>query len=216
MKRRWNLRVLIGLLVILLAFWGHSWAQLPRLGVPPPLTKGGPRVGQKAPHFTLPDKYGSPMRLSELLAASPAGENDKERKDPWVLLVFYRGYWCPSCNADLRSLQKRQDEFTARGVRIVAVSSDPPDVTRNYADKQGFTFTFLSDAGTEVIREYDLLREGSGSRRADVARPAQFLIDSGGVFRWVNLSEDMSVRVSPEDILKVIDELSVVSSSARN
>ena len=46
--------------------------------------------------------------------------------------------------------------------------------------------------------------------------PAQFLIDSGGVFRWVNLSGDMSVRVSPEDILKVIDELSVVSSSARN
>ena len=51
-----------------------------------PASKGAPKVGQKAPDFTLPDSSGKPVKLSGLLA----GEGGR---GPWVLLVFYRGYW---------------------------------------------------------------------------------------------------------------------------
>jgi hypothetical protein len=49
-----------------------------------PAAVGTPQVGQKAPDFTLPDQNGQPVTLSQVLA---------EPKQPWVLLVFYRGYW---------------------------------------------------------------------------------------------------------------------------
>ncbi|MDA2913351.1 peroxiredoxin family protein [Acidobacteriia bacterium AH_259_A11_L15] len=213
MKRHGHLPVPAGWLgVVLLAFCSNSWAQLPTVGGPPTPAKQGPQVGEKAPDFSLPDQYGAPTRLSDLLAAPAAGQPGEAKPGRWVLLVFYRGYWCTYCNADLRSLQDHLEEFTSRGVRLVAVSVDPPLVTRRYADKQGFSLTFLSDPPAQVIRRYHLLREGSGDRQDEVARPAQFLIDSAGTIRWLNLSEDMSVRVRPQDILKVIDELLLASS----
>ncbi|MFQ5778100.1 MAG: peroxiredoxin family protein [Terriglobia bacterium] len=210
-----------GLLVALLAFPSYSGAQLPPVGtLPPPPAKPppspqepAPKVGEKAPDFTLPDKYGAPVKLSALLATPLTRRGEERRKDPWVLLVFYRGYWCPVCNSNLRNLQNHLDKFTAQGVRIVAVGIDPPDVTRKHVDKQGYSFTFLSDMEAEVIGRYDLLHEGGGPRRADVSHPAQFLIDSTGTVRWRNLAKGMPV-VRPQDILRVIDELTLASSSA--
>jgi peroxiredoxin len=106
----------------------------------------------------------------------------------------------------LRSLQESLDKFTARGVRIVAVSVDPVEVTRKHIEKQGYTFTFLSDTKTEVIRRYDLLHAG-GFRGADIARSAEFLLDAEGRVLWLNLTEDYKVRAKGEEILKVIDRL---------
>jgi len=51
-----------------------------------------PKVGQKAPEFTLPDTTGKPVRLSELLTELRDG-NPGAEKPRWLLLMFYRGYW---------------------------------------------------------------------------------------------------------------------------
>jgi alkyl hydroperoxide reductase subunit AhpC len=58
-----------------------------------------------------------------------------------------------------------------------------------------------------VIRAYDLLHAGAGPQGADIARPAEFLVDATGTVRWVNLTESIVVRLRPEQILKVIDDL---------
>ncbi len=104
-------------------------------------------------------------------------------------------------------MEKSLDEFKKRGVRIVAISVDSPDTNREHADKQGYTHTFLSDEKHEVIRQYDILHAGGGPT-GDIARPAEFLIDSTGTVRWVNLTENYRIRPKPEDILKVVDGLS--------
>ena len=57
-----------------------------------PAAKGAPRVGQKAPDFTLPDSNGTPLTLSRLWGPTDSGASSGP-KDRWVLLVFYRGYW---------------------------------------------------------------------------------------------------------------------------
>lgn len=217
-KCRWNLPVLAGLLGASLAFATSAGAQLPPLRPPPPAKElppekiNAPQVDEKAANFSLPDKSGIPVELSKLLKTPVEDETASQGR--WVLLVFYRGYWCPLCNADLRSLQEHLPEFATRGVRIVAVSADPPDVTRKHVDKLGYSFLFLSDTQTQVIRRYGLLREGEGSRPADVARPAQFLVDSSGTIRWVNLTKDHQVRLRPEQLLEVIDALTPAPASA--
>jgi peroxiredoxin len=59
----------------------------------------------------------------------------------------------------------------------------------------------LSDPNAQVIRRYDILHAGAGAKGRDIARPAEFLLDSSGVIRWVNLTEDYRVRAKPEQIL---------------
>ena len=106
----------------------------------------------------------------------------------------------------MRSLQEKLPELTARGLRVVAVSVDPPEVSKTLASKQGYTFAFLSDPKADVIRRYDLLHEG-GAQGADIARPAEFLIDDTGTVRWRNLTEDYKVRIRGEQVLKELDRL---------
>jgi peroxiredoxin len=107
----------------------------------------------------------------------------------------------------LRSFQQRLSDFDARGIRVVAVSVDTPEINRRQRQKLGCTFTFLSDSKAEVIRRYDLLHAGAGPKGADIARPAEFLIDSTGTIRWVNLTENIAVRARPEQVLKTFDEM---------
>jgi len=106
----------------------------------------------------------------------------------------------------LRSLQQHLDEFKLRGVRVVGVSVDSPEATRQHCQKQGFTYTFLSDTKREVTRLYDLSHPGGGPT-GEVARPAEFLIDSSGTVRWVNLTGDYRVRARPDHIFQALDQL---------
>ena len=83
----------------------------------------------------------------------------------------------------------------------MAISVDTPDESRELCRKASYTFTFLSDPKAEVIRRYDVLHPGAGQNGQDIARPAEFLLDSAGVIRWVNLTEDIRVRARPEQII---------------
>ena len=92
-------------------------------------------------------------------------------------------------------------QFNQAGIRPVAISVDKPEVNRDLMQKAGYTFTFLSDPNVEAIRRYDLVHAGAGENGHDIARPAEFLIDSSGTVRWINLTENYWIRARPEDIL---------------
>lgn len=68
--------------------------------------------------------------------------------------------------------------------------------------KAGYTFPFLSDPNAEAIKRWDLLHEGQGTNGGGIARPAEFLLDSQGVVRWVNLTDNYLVRARPEQVLE--------------
>ena len=71
----------------------------------------------------------------------------------------------------------------------------------------GFSFPFLADSNAEVIRRYDVLHPGAGPKHEDIARPAEFYIDAGGIVQWVNLTENIAVRARPEQALQAIGAL---------
>jgi peroxiredoxin len=107
----------------------------------------------------------------------------------------------------LRSFQRKLSEFDARGIRVVGISVDPPDINRRQSQKLGYTFPLLSDPKAEVIRRYDVLHPGAGPKGANIARPAEFLIDSNRIVRWVNLTDNIAVRARPEQVLSAFDQI---------
>jgi len=90
---------------------------------------------------------------------------------------------------------------------VVGISVDPPDVNERQSQKLGYTFPLLSDPKAKVIRRYDVLHPGAGPKGADIARPAEFLLDSNGIVRWVNLTQNIAVRARPEQLLQAFSEL---------
>ena len=103
----------------------------------------------------------------------------------------------------MRGIERSLDKFNEVGIRPVAISTDTPQESRDLLQKAGYSFPFLSDQNTEAIRRYDLVHKGAGISGGDIARPAEFLIDSTGTVRWVNLTENYWVRARPEQVLEV-------------
>ncbi len=84
----------------------------------------------------------------------------------------------------------------------MAISVDSPEQSRQLCQQAGYTFTFLSDPKLDAITRYDLVHKGQGENGADIARPAEFLIDVTGKVRWRMLTENYWVRARPEQVLE--------------
>ena len=107
----------------------------------------------------------------------------------------------------MRSIQKNLRTFNELGIRPVAISVDSPEQSRNLCQNSGYTFAFLSDPKLDAIGRYDLVHKGQGENGGDIARPAEFLLDSSGTVRWRMLTENYWVRARPEQILEAAKAL---------
>ncbi len=168
-----------------------------------------PKVGEEAPDFTLKDQLGREVSLAGELEHGP------------VVLLFYRGEWCPYCNAWLRTFGLRAADFSQRGARLVAVSPQTPDNSLTMAEKHGLEFPVLSDEGGEVIGTYGLkydvtahelykaggagLDKFNGEGRWILPAPAVFVIDRGGIVRFVTVNGDYTQRAEPDEALAALD-----------
>ncbi len=165
-----------------------------------PASAHAPLVGEKLTDFTVRDINGAPVSLSDVLAgripslatAAAAGQ----RPPKGVLLMFYMDSDCSACNSELHDVQSYTRAFADADILPVAISSDAPDVTGRLRQEAGYTFAFLSDPGSDLIRRLDLLNEDGTT-----ARPADFLLDTGGTVRWRMLTSDYYVRPRPNQIL---------------
>jgi len=172
-----------------------------------------PKVGERAPGFALRDQLGRQVSLAGELEHGP------------VVVIFYRGEWCPYCNMMLRSYGLRASDFSARAARLVAVSPQTPDNSLTMAEKHSLKFPVLSDEGGEVIGTYGLKYEVQGQSRElhatlgiDVAKfngdggwilpaPAVFVIDRKRIVRFVGVNGDYTQRVEPDEALASLDSV---------
>ena len=108
----------------------------------------------------------------------------------------------------MRSFQKDLDKFNEAGIRVVGISVDTPEETRQHMlQEAGYTFTFLSDPKLETIGRYDLVHAEEIASGADIARPAEFLIDPSGTVRWRMVTENFFVLAQPEQVLEAAKAL---------
>jgi peroxiredoxin len=115
----------------------------------------------------------------------------------------------------LRSFEKALPDFDSRRIRVIAICVDTPAESEKLRESQGYTFPILSDAKDEVIRRWDLVHPHGGVDGADVARPAEFLIDASGKIRWMNLTEDFRVRTRPQQVLQAFDGMNPAGRSGQ-
>ncbi|QCW99429.1 AhpC/TSA family protein [Aggregatimonas sangjinii] len=99
-------------------------------------------VGDKASDFSLSNASDETITLSKLLQKNK------------VVLVFYRGTWCPYCNLQLAHYQNSLDEIHALGAKLVAISPQTPDESLSIREKNELKFEVLSDNGNIVARNY--------------------------------------------------------------
>lgn len=156
-----------------------------------------------APNFTLADQTGESITLDTYRGGGP------------VLLVFYRGSWCPFCSSELRGLSAAYDEFRKAGIRILAISTDPSGKSQQAIERIGLKFPLLSDADAKVIREYGLLHRGGGPDAGDVALPANYLVDRDGRIVWRRIAGRVQDRLDPSEILAAAEKAGISSRSAK-
>ena len=109
----------------------------------------------------------------------------------------------------MRGFEQHLNDFRQRGVEIAAISVDSPGESRKLCQARGYTFPLLSDPKAVVIRQYGVLHPHGGEENKDIARPAEFLVDSTGTIRWVNLTDDIRVRARPEAVLQALNTLNL-------
>ncbi len=145
-----------------------------------------------APSFSLNDQNGRAVALRDELSRGP------------VLVVFYRGYWCPFCRAELRGLAGIEPALTAAGVRLLVVSVDPPATSLRVAERDDLALTFLSDPDARTIREYGVLHAGGGAKGEDIALPAMFLVAPDGRIVWRRVAGRTQDRPAPAEVLQTV------------
>jgi peroxiredoxin len=164
----------------------------------PPTDVARVAVGMRAPDFTLARIGGGDVTLSSF----------RGRKN--VVLVFYRGFWCPYCIKQLTGMRQLLDAEMKQDTELLAVSVDDSVGTRKTiarisADGVAPDFSFLSDPDHTVIARYGILNPDGGDR--GIPHPATYVIDRSGVVRWRDIETDYKIRPANDSIVAAVRAL---------
>lgn len=171
------------------------------------------KKGDKIPSFELHDVQKGRVQSSELLQKGP------------LLLIFYRGGWCPYCNLQLRDLQKNLKAIRSTGAQLVAISPEVPDQTAETVKKENLEYFVLSDADGEVGKKFGLmfqlpedlkgvylkfgidLEKSNGNRNWELPLAATYIVNRQGEIIYSFVDADYKKRADTLDLIKILKEL---------
>ncbi len=172
------------------------------------------KVGDRAPSLSLPDAKGELVSIDRLLEKGP------------VVVIFYRGGWCPYCNLELRAWQAHHSELESLGAKLVAISPQTPDNSLSTAEKNELAFPVLSDSELVAANGFGIaftlppelvdlyssvgnnLPELNGNGQWVLPIPATFVIDSSGVIQFAHVEADYRERAEPADVMAAVRAIS--------
>jgi len=157
-----------------------------------------PKVGDRAPDFTLNTLEGKPVSLKELTP-----------KKPVVLLMLrgWPGYQCPLCTTQVHDFVSHAAGFDK--AQVVMVYPGPADKLKEHAaeflkDKQWpKNFIFLTDPDYTFTTTYGLRWEAAN----ETAYPSTFIIDTTGTVRFVKISHEHGGRTAAVDVQKQVESI---------
>ena len=146
--------------------------------------------GMQAPNFTLCDKDGREITLSEL----------RGRR---VVLYFYPKDNTPGCTRQACAFAAAYEGFKSKNVEVIGISRDSVASHAKFAEKHGLPFILLSDPELEVIKAYGVWKEKKlyGKLGFGVVRTT-FIIDENGII------EKVMPKVKPDtNAAEILSEL---------
>lgn len=167
-------------------------------------------VGASVPPLTLRTVDGEQFDLSEAIAAKP------------TVLVFYRGGWCPFCNAHLGALKRAEPTILESGWQTFAVSPDRPGKLAETEQKHQMSYRLLSDSEMTAAEAFGIafevddatlerykgygvdLRAASGQNHHLLPVPAVFLVNTDGIITFEYVNPDYKVRLDPDVLIAEI------------
>ena len=104
-------------------------------------------IGDEAPIITGVDQFGKEINSVEIL-----------KKDK-ILLLFYRGNWCPYCKKHLASLQENLEKLTEKGVYVIVVTPEKIEKIKETTTKSKATFSIIHDSDNKIMNDYKVAFE---------------------------------------------------------
>jgi len=188
---------------MLLATWVTAEAQVGPMGL---------KTNTAAPDFIAKDQNGGVFHLASSLTKGP------------VLLVFYRGQWCPFCNKELKALEDSLNLLVRKGVPLVAVTPELQENVSKTIAKTGATYPILHDEGLKIMKSYDVayavdstwtarylkfgvdVARNNGSNGNNLPVPAIYIIDRKGIIVYRFFEPDFRIRPSVAEMISHLPE----------
>jgi peroxiredoxin len=168
----------------------------------------GLSINQQAPDFSSTDQYGKTISLSN------------ELRKGAVVLVFYRGQWCPYCNKALKQLEDSLSFIKEKGAAVITITPEKPAYISKTIAKTKASYSILHDEGLAIMKKYDVafpvdektieaykkygihFNEVNGDANgANLPVPAVYVINKQGKIVYRYFDKDYRKRSSISDIL---------------
>lgn len=169
-------------------------------------------VGDKAPDFALYNASSEEITLQSYLDRGP------------VVLMWYRGGWCPYCNITLSAMQTRLNDIQKAGGQLIALTPEVPDSSLSTKEKNELQFEVLSDVNNEVAKKYGIvfrlnekvaeyynngfgLQNYNGNEDNELPLAATYVIDKDGTIQYAFLNADYTKRAEPDTVINVLKRI---------
>jgi peroxiredoxin len=171
----------------------------------------GLKAGESVPAFESNTYDGESINLDNLLANGS------------IMVIFYRGGWCPFCNYQVRQITEAFDKFQQRNVTPVLISVDNIDGAMLIKEAYEIPFPVLSDSNLAAHESFKTVIEldnskyekykkfgvdleaWSGLEHHKMAAPGIFLVNGEAQVLWSHVALDFKTRPNVEQLLSVID-----------
>ena len=166
-------------------------------------------INSKAPDFKATDQYGNEIRLKDVL------------KDSLVVLIFYRGQWCPYCNKQLKKLEDSLQLIKDKRAKLIAVTPEKNEYISKTIEKTKASYSLLYDKEMKIMKAYAVAfevddRTVSRYKNADIDLatangqkdkvylpvPAVYIINKEGTIVYRFFEADYKKRPFVKDILE--------------
>ena len=161
--------------------------------------------GKSVPEVSFKNAEGESVTLGSLL------------KDGPLVLIFYRGGWCPYCVKQLKVFEAEREAIEAAGGRVVAVSPELPEFVGNTRTKNKIGFAVLSDPGAVAGRAFGVawanerygsgLEKYQGNTKGEIPLGVTYVIDPDGTVTWAYLEHDYKKRATPEQAIEALNAI---------
>lgn len=177
-------------------------------GMDTTLIPRGLNVGDAAPEIIVTTAENKKIALSEYY------------KKQAVVIIFYRGFWCPVCNKHLSEFAEKSKLIEATGAKLIAITSESYDNVSKTKEQTGANFSIISDIDGSIRNAFDVnfkvtedyqaiiqdkfqvsIAETNANKQAELPVPATFIIDKNGKIIYKQFNPDYKIRASVDDIL---------------